>query len=664
EQTTSIVEMMFKTDAYPDSLKNDAQYLAVNYLTSMITSMLNNRLGEMSSNPETPFAKAGVGYGEYMVSKTKDALTLSAVAKDNDIRPAFESAYRELLRAVRGGFSATEYDRARSEYLSRFEKIYNERNNRQTAAYVNEYVKNFTDGEPIPDIETEYQIMNMLANQIPVEAINQAFAQMGIDGKDNRVFLGLFPDNDVVRVPTENDIAEIIAKVEGENIEAFVDDVKSEPLIAQLPAPGKIVSEKPLAQWGATELTLSNGIKVIVKSTKFKEDEILFSAEALGGTAWVSDDLSNELLMMSYALRTSGLGTYNSKDLNKYLAGKQAGVNVSISDYTRDVSGSSTVKDLPTMMELLYMTFTNLTVDPVEYDALCKQIAASLAFQEKSPEFIFQRDLLKTLYNSPRRQLINNEILAAANLDKMLEIVHNSLSNAADYTFVFVGNIDMATFRPLVEQYIATLPADAAKVNSTIKVNPALAINTGKKTDTYTTTMETPQTYVAIVAVDQIPFTSKDAKIASIAGQIMSKRLLDTVREDMGAVYSIGASASMDRIDGQNVIMQSSFPMKPEMKQEVLDFIANEFKAMESNITSEEVSKAVEYMVKNANEGLELNRPWLNAITGTLINGVDTFNGQVETLNSITVDDIKNFMKHLNNSDTYRVIVLEPAAAE
>ncbi|MBD5180329.1 MAG: insulinase family protein [Bacteroidales bacterium] len=664
EQTISLAQLMIKTDVFPDSLRNDASYLAYKYIMSMVTSMLNTRLNDMLINPETPFAQAGVFYGMFYAAKTKNALTVAAVAKDNDIRPAFESAYRELLRAARGGFTASEYDRARSEYLSRYEKIYNERNNRQTAAYVNEYVKNFTDGDPIPDIETEYQLMNMIVNQIPVEAINQTLAQIVLSSPDNRVFLGLFPDNDVVRVPTEGDIAEVIAKVDGETIEAFVDDVKTEPLIAQLPAPGKIVSEKPVAQWGATELTLSNGVKVLVKSTKFKDDEILFDAQALGGTSCVSDDLSNELHMMDVALSASGLGSYNNKDLSKYLAGKQAGVSVSITDYTRDVSGNSTVKDLPTMMELLYMTFTNLTVDPAEYDAVRKQIAVSLAFQEKDPMFIFKSNLYKTLYNSPRRQMLDSEIVESANLDKMLEIIHGSLANAADYTFVFVGNIDMETFRPLVEQYIATLPADVAKVNSTIKINPALEVNPGRKTDTFTTVMENPQTYVAFIASDKLPFTSKDAKLASIVGQILGNRLLATVREDMGAVYSIGAAGYMGRINDLNVTVESMFPMKPEMKDEVLDIIAKEFKDMESNITNDEVSKAVEYMVKNANEQLELNRPWMNSITGSLINGVDTFNGAVDTLNSITVEDVQNFMKHLNNSGNYRVVVLEPAPAE
>lgn len=659
EQTVQVAEMMFKCPAFPDSLKGDVSYLAVGYLTDMMTTMLNNRLNDMMSDPATPFAQAGASYGEFLVAKTKDALTIVAVGKDNDIRPAFESVYRELLRAQRGGFTHSEYDRARSEYLSRIEKAYNERNKRQSEAYVKEYVRHFIDNEPVPGIETVYQVMNMVANQIPVEAVNQTLAQLITP--DNRVFLALLPDTEGIHFPTEAEIAEVIAKVDAEDITPFVDEVKSEPLIEKLPAPGKIIAEKALDQWGATELTLSNGVKVIVKPTGFKDNEILFNATAKGGSSNVSDALSNELIFLPYALGTRGLGSYTSKDLDKYLAGKQCNASLSVDDYTRDVNGSSTVKDLPTLMELIYMTFTDLTIDPAEYEAMQKMFVGVLANQEKNPQFIFQRDLTAALYNNPRKQVINSDIINSARREEIVKMAHEFTANAADYTFIFVGNIDMDTLRPLLEQYIATLPADPSKAVSEITLNPALAMNGGNKTDNFTTPMETPQTWVAIIASAQVPYSSKEQKVASIAGQIMSKRLLDTVREEMGAVYSIGAQANLSRISKPNTIMQTAFPMKPEMKAEVLDFIAKEFKAMESNITAEELAKVIEFMVKNAKENLELNQPWLNAISSTLINNVDTFNGSIDVLNSITVQDVQDYMKALNASGNYRVVIMDPA---
>ena len=241
--------------------------------------MLDARFTEMMSNPDAPFAYAGASYGSILgITKTKDAFTLVGVAKGGDIKPVIEAIYREGLRAKRGGFTATEYARARSEYISRLEKAYNDRNKQESNRYVNEYVRNFVDGDPIPGIEWEYQMMSMVANQVPVEAINQTFNDVFTD--DNRIMLVMSPEKEGYVVPTEEELDAVVKAVDAETIEAYVDNVKTEPLIANLPVAGKIVSETENAQWGATEWTLSNGAKVLVKPTTFKDDEIRFQAIA------------------------------------------------------------------------------------------------------------------------------------------------------------------------------------------------------------------------------------------------------------------------------------------------------------------------------------------------------------------------------------------------
>lgn len=662
EQTIPLASIMFKTEAFPDSMKNSIAYLVQDYVTTMIDMMINNRFEDIMVKPDAPFAQAGADYGNFFLSKTKDAFNVTGIAKGNDILPVIQAVYREILRAKRGGFTFGEYDRARSEYMSRLEKAYNNRNNVESERYVREYVRNFIDNDPIPGIETEYQMMQMITPSIPVEAINQAFPELITD--DNRVVMVLLPEKEGVAVPTPEQISEAMAAVDAETIEPYVDEVKSEPLIAQLPAPGKIVSETANEQWGATELTLSNGVKVLVKQTKFKEDEILFDAAAVGGTSIIPDSEATNLKCLEIALQQYGLGGYTYTDLQKYLSGKQCHVSFGFDDYTRDIEGSTTPKDLPTFMELIYMAFTNVNLTDDEFKAMQNMYSGILRNQESNPQFIFSRDLYKALYTNPRRQVITPEDILAADREKILGITSQMTANAADYLFIFVGNIDMDQFRPLVEQYIATLPADASKVDKTITIDPSMQAKPGKGTDAFTTKMETPQTYVFINAFGTEPYDSKNAKIASIAGQILSKRLLETVREDMGAVYSIGAFGQLSRLPGNNASLMTNFPMKPEMKQEVLDFIEAEFGRMQSNVTAEELNKVIEFMVKSAVEGKEKNDSWISAISGTTINGVDTFNGNVETLQSITVDDIQNFVKNLLEQGNYRVVVLDPEATE
>ncbi|MEE0979880.1 MAG: insulinase family protein [Muribaculaceae bacterium] len=659
EQSNTIAQLMFKYDATPDSAKTTLDYMVQDYVFDMIVSMLDNRLNEIAQSPDAPFAMAGVNNGEFFVAKTKNAFSLVAIAKGNDVRPAMEGAYRELLRAVRGGFTISEYERARNEYISKIEKQFNNRDNIESEKYVREYVRHFIDNEPIPGIENEYKIINMIAPNIPLEAINATLKQIVTD--DNRVFLAMMPEKEEIYFPSEDDMKAVFAAVDAETIEPYVDAVKSEPLIPELPAAGKIVSETTDSRFGTTEMTLSNGVKVIVKPTTFKQDEILFEAIAKGGYADFSDDMAASMIFWPYILQSGGLGDYNNIDMQKYLSGKQVKVEPDFGNYERSLSGQTTVRDLPTAMELIYMNFTNFAITPEEYEATQKQFAGLIQNQESTPQYIFGRDYMESTFKSARRRPISADIINKASREQILDLTKKMTANAADYTFVFVGNIDMESFRPMVEQYIATLPVDAAASLTDTKINPDLIPNMGNLNSEFTTAMSTPQTWTAISLVGNMPYTDKNRRVAFIAGQILGNRLLKQVREEMGATYSIGAQASVSRTNsGCNTMVVSQFPMKPEMRKEVLDFIAQEFNNMTSTVTDEEVATQVEFLVKTSKENLEKNNAWLGAITGYALTGVDTWNGDIELLQSITKDDIQNFMKELLNQGNYHVVTLDP----
>lgn len=660
EQKTLIAQLMFISDPLPKEMKNTPMYYAQSYIERMIGSMINNRLAEISSKPDAPFAGAGVNFdGFFLSSKVKDALTTTAIAKGNDIVEPLKAVYREVLRAQRGGFTQSEYERAKNEYLSSIERIYNNRSTRENGTFVDEYVGNFKDGDPIPGIEAEWPLIQQIAMGIPVQVINQTMSQAITP--DNRVLMVLCPENEGMTTPTEQQLADALASVDAETIEAFVDEVKSEPLIPTEPVAGTVTSTVNNEKWGTTEWTLSNGAKVIIKSTKFKEDEILFTAYANGGYADFSADYDNSLMFLPIAMQAYGLGSYTNTDLSKYTAGKQASLYISFSNYSRSMGGSATPKDLPTLMELIHMGFKDIEFTEDEFAALQKAYSGVLANQEKSPEYIFQKSLLSTLYDSPRSHAINSSIIEKASRDQILEVAHAMTANAADWTFIFVGNVDSANLRPMVEKYIASLPGNEKTAVKKVKsYNPVFFMKGGDKTDTFSTPMSTPQTHVAIIEKGDMEFTPKNSLLASIAGQILTNRLIKTVREEMGAVYSIGASGQLDRSGLTPASLMTSFPMKPEMKDEVLTFIKGEFKAMETNVTPEELNPIKEYMVKVFTENREKNPAWRSAILGTIVNGVDTFNGNVDTVNSITIQDVMDYMKALNAQNNYRVVILDP----
>lgn len=656
EQSRALVQLMFKREATPDSMKGNLDYLVELYVVNMITNMLNSRLSDIMSTPDAPFAVAQAMDGRFLAAKTKKALTLAGLAKGNDIKPVIESIYREALRAKRGGFTATEYDRARNEFLSALEAAYKNRNTQSSSVLVEEYVRNFIDNEPIPGIENEYNIMNLLAKQIPVEVINMAMLSLIHD--KNLVVLAMLPDNGQFIIPTEAELSDVLTKVAAEDISAHVDEVKSEPLIAQLPKPGTVVSVGEDKLYGATVWTLSNGIKVVFKHTDFKDDEILFMATANGGTSVYGADDDLNLRFLPIAMLQSGLGSYTNSDLSKYLAGKQASVSVTLDDYARSVSGSCVVKDLPSLMELIYMTFTAYNITPDEFASTQNIYTGALHNQEASPEYQFGKGFQKDTYVSPRNYVVDVATIQNADRERILEIIHQQLADAGQFTFYFVGNVNAETLKPLVEQYIATLPKGAAPKEVKLA---GLGFKKGASTDRETFKMDIPQTYVGITVTGDMPYTSKNQKLASIAGQILTGRLVKLVREDEGAVYSISAQGAMQRVSDNPVVMQSAFPMKPEMKDKVLGIIAEQFDDMSRNITSEELAKVKEFMVKSATEGLERNASWLSAMVGYNRLPVDTLTDAVDVINSITEDDVEAFMSQLMKQNNYRVYILDPA---
>jgi len=660
EQKTNIVQMMWLSDAMPTEMRNTQMFYVTNYIQNMISTMLNNRYNEMLSTGNAPFAGAFAYFGQYLYSKTKDSFVIGGVAKKGDTtEQVLESIYREVLRAARGGFTQTEYDRAKNEYLSGIENVYKNRESHQSERYVNEYVRHFIDNDPIPGIEVDYQIAQQLTMMLPLQAINEAFAQCITD--DNRVILALLPDNVENIYPTEQSLNAIVKKVESEKIEAFVDNVKTEPLIAALPAAGSIVAEKKNDQWGTTEWTLSNGVRVIIKPTEYKKDEILMNAFALEGVARLDSQYDADIILGQYSLGQYSLGSYTNNDLAKYLAGKQVGMNLEFDQYSREISGSTTPKDLETMMELIHMAFTDLHYDATEFKSLQSQLTGVFSNQESTPDYQFSKLISEKLFKSPRRAALSSEIINAATPEMTTKLAKAMTDNINDYTFTFVGNVDVKVLKPLVEKYIASIKGNPeTAVKSVKEFNPDLFVTTGSAVESSSYKMQTPQTYVAIIESGDMPYTVANQKLASIAGQILSKRLIKKVREEMGAVYSISAQGFETRLGPSNAMIQTVFPMKPEMRDQVLEYIAGEFKAMAGNVTAEELDAVKEYMIKSVKESQERNEGWLNSINGWLINGVDTFNGAIDAINAITIDDVQNFMKQLNGQNNYRVIMLEP----
>ena len=657
EQDKYVAQIMFKYDALPDSLKGTMADVTTAYLLDMAQMMLQIRLNELGQKADAPFAAASAFYGEFIMAKTKQAFQFAMLPKGNSFDEGLKAVYREALRAKRGGFTATEYARCRTEYLSQLEKAYNNRNQQENKTLAESYVRNFIDKKPIPGIETEYQMMSMIVNQIPVEAVNQVFSQIVSD--KNLVVLGMMPAREGEACPKDEDILALLSQVEAENIAPYVDNVKDEPLVSELPAAGKVVKENMLSDFGAKEWILSNGAKVILKKTDFKADEINMMAVAKGGTSVYGNDKTADLMFMPAVLEQHGLGNFTNSDLSKLLAGKQLSLKITLDDYVRSLSGNTTPKDLKTYMEMIYMNFTGLTVTPDEFVAMQNLYKGVIQNQEQNPSFVFQKKVQEFLYSSPNKQVFGVSDIEKANREDILSIIREQLTNAAEFTFVFSGNFDEAELKALVEQYIATLPSVKGKKQE-LKHNPAVEIKSGNEEKEFSLKMEVPQGSAAVIISGKMPYSFKNRLMASMSAQIISARLLSEVREKEGAVYSIYTQGSQDRLSEVSVVYQTIFQVKPEKKDRALEIIRSEFEKLAKETPVEELDKVKEFMVKQITGDEQTNSYWCSMMAGNELLPSEVCVKAEQVIQSITPKEISGYVNEIMKQNNYRVLVMMP----
>ena len=657
EQDKYVAQIMFKYDALPDSLKGTMADVTTAYLLDMAQMMLQIRLNELGQKADAPFAAASAFYGEFIMAKTKQAFQFAMLPKGNSFDEGLKAVYREALRAKRGGFTATEYARCRTEYLSQLEKAYNNRNQQENKTLAESYVRNFIDKKPIPGIETEYQMMSMIVNQIPVEAVNQVFSQIVSD--KNLVVLGMMPALEGESCPKDEDILALLSQVEAENIAPYVDNVKDEPLVSELPAAGKVVKENVLSDFGAKEWILSNGAKVILKKTDFKADEINMMAVAKGGTSVYGNDKAADLMFMPAVLEQHGLGSFTNSELTKLMAGKQVSLKVSLDDYVRRLSGNTTPKDLKTYMEMIYMTFTGLTVTPDEFTAMQNLYKGLIQNQAQNPNFVFQKKVQEYLYSSPNKQVFGVSDIEKANREDILSIIREQLANAAEFTFVFSGNFDEAELKALVEQYIATLPSVKGKKQE-LKHSPAVEIKSGNEEKEFSLKMEVPQGSAAVIISGKMPYSFKNRLMASMSAQIISARLLSEVREKEGAVYSIYTQGSQDRLSEVSVVYQTIFQVKPEKKDRALEIIRSEFENLAKETPVEELDKVKEFMVKQITGDEQTNSYWCSMMAGNELLPSEVCVKAEQVIQSITPKEISGYVNEVMKQNNYRVLVMMP----
>ena len=661
EQQLSLVQLMFKHDIVEKEEKSDVSYLVYLYAQYMINSMLNQRLQEQAQDPDCPFLQAYAYDGSYMGANTKDAFDLIVVPKEGMTEAATQAGLTEVLRAAKHGFTATEYARAQEDYLSHVERTYNERDKIHNRNHTQKCYRHFLDNEPILDPEYYYQTMNMLVPNIPVDVINSILPEyINTTGK-NLVVLNFNQEKDGAVYPTKEGLMGAVTAAENADITPYVDNVKQEPLIAKLPKKGKIKKETYNETLGFKELELSNGVRVLLKPTDFKKDEIMMLAVQRGGSSLYGEKDWANFGLFDYAIESSGLGGFSNTELTKALAGKQVSMSQSLGTYTDRISGSSNVKDLETMFQLAYLQFTNVTKDEKNFNTLKNTIELSLKNKDLNPDNVFSDSLsyIQDNYNW-RSKPFKAEDLKLLNYDRILEIAKERTANAANYTFLFVGSFDEAVIRPLIEQYIASLPAKKGVKSNWVNV---ATHPTGQTIKHFSQKMETPKTTVYVNwSNEQMPFTLENSIKAQLLGKVLNRINRDKIREDAGAAYSIGTYGySTVEGDKPNTSITVYAPLKPEFTDMAVNIINEEMAKACQNIDAASLEDFKKAMIKDHETSLKENSYWTNIISSYALRGFDFHTGFEDLVKAQTPESIAAFARQLMSAGNKLEVVMTPA---
>ena len=643
EQPSTMIYIWHKHPATPNEAKGNIGYLVQNYMFSMISSMMHARLEELRQSANPPYIQAASGDSDFLLAKTTEAFVGMAVSKDDGIPTALSTLVREIERARKFGFTASEYARAKADYLLMLESAYKERDKMKNNQYVQEYVRHFIDNEPIPGIEMEYTIMNQLAPNIPVEAINSILPQLI---KDENIVINIFgPDKEGMVYPTEAEILDILNKTKAEEITAYVDKVSDEPLMKEAPKAGKIVKTEE-GPFGSTALTLSNGVRVVVKNTDFKADEIRMRAFSPGGTSVFGTKEALQIKMLNSVAGLGGLGNFSNVDLEKVLAGKKASVNASVSDLSEGLNGSCSPKDLETMLQLVYLSFTAPRMDNDAFESFKQRTKAALANQEADPSMALTDTLQREMYgNHPMAGRVKADMIDQTDYNRIMEMYKDRFKEAGDFTFLFVGNINLEEAKPLIETYLGGLPTINRKENyQDIKLD----IQKGTRKNLFEKQMETPKATVISIITGDCEYNLKNNLLMTMLSQTMSMVYLETVREKEGASYGVSAYGQLSRGIKDEALFQIYFDTDPAKREKMEQIVMSELqKVAKEGPRPEHLAKVKEFLLKKHIENVKENGYWLGQLNNYYWYNTDMNTNYEQLVNELTVEDVKNFTKAL-----------------
>jgi len=623
---------------------------------SLYNGMLNARLGELTQQADPPFIYAGSGQGQFI--RSKEVYNLAAGVSETGVQRGLDAVLTEAERVRRHGFTSSELERQKTNVLRAYEQASAELGKTPSSAYADEYVRAYLDAEAIPGIRYEYELAKRFLPEITLTEVNAIAKEWMVDA--NRVVIVQAPEKADVRVPTKDSLLAVFNAVRAKRVEPYVDRVADANLIASLPAAGRIVEQRTIAEVGLTEWKLSNGARVLIKPTDFNNDEVLMRAYSPGGSSLVSDNGYTSAMLATTLVSAGGLGGMDAVELSKALAGKAAQVQPFIGGTEEGLTGSASPKDLETMMQLLHLRFTGPRRDSVAFASYTSRLSQALANRSASPEAAFQDTLQVTLTQGHARgRPFTSQVLQAVRLDSVFAIYRDRFADASDFTFLFVGSTDTATLRPLVEKYIASLPSAGRKEQPR---DSGVRMPTGVVEKVVRRGTE-PKSQTSIIFTGRMNYGREERHLLASMIDVLDIKLREVLREDLGGTYGVGVSFTASPRAPHEYSVSVSFGAAPARLDSLVTVAFEQIAALQAQgPTATDLAKVKETQKRTWETNLKQNGYWLSQIAGKDLLGEDVrdvlaYNRLVDRL---TPEMIRDAARRYLNKGSYVRVSLVP----
>lgn len=575
---------------------------------SLASAMLERRLRERTQRPDAPFLDVSSFRGRFL--RPLEAYVLSASVADGGAARGLGALLAELDRAAREGFTPAELEREKAELLRSLEQRFAERDRTPSAGFAAEYVSHFLYGGALTGAETEWDLARRLIPEIGVEDANRAVREW--TGEGDRVILATAPRKEGASVPTEAELIAAVRSVGEAPLAAYVDSVPDGPLMAEPPAPGRVVSERVLAEIGTREWTLANGARVILKPTDFQNDEVLLAARSPGGTSLVSDRDFVAAMTATAAVQAGGVGEWSTTELGKRLAGTVASVGAEIGDLHEGISGVASPRDLQTLFQLVHLRFTAPRLDSVAFEAYRERGRAALRNRGASPEAAWSDTLQRVLAQGhPRARPPSPALFDSLDLRRSLEIYRDRFADAGDFTFFLVGSFDPDSVRPLVERYLGSLPSTGRREQGRdVGIDPPRGIvrrtvRRGRE----------PKARTQIVFSGPVEWGRENLYALNSLAEVLQLRLRESLREDRGGTYGVGVRASAARDPDAEYRVGIGFGSAPERLDELTEEVWAQVDSLQRfGPTPQEISKVREMQLRERETQMRENGFWIGQL--------------------------------------------------